>query len=303
MDTTERRTVHEDRAQGHDRQEPPAPPEPEIRDLMALAGRAAGAAGELIREQRPPQLELRTKSSPTDVVTQMDHEAEAVLRDVLLTSRPRDGLLGEEGGLRTGTSGVTWIVDPIDGTVNYLYDLPGYAVSVAAVVGDPLVPGRWRPVAGCVFAPAVGTTWTAGAGIGSFADGRTLGLGEPPELSRALIGTGFGYRAARRRSQARVLAGLMDRIRDVRRIGSAAMDLCMVADGRLDAFYERGLNPWDMAAGMLLVREARGVVRGLRGAPPSEDFVVAGPARLVESLEAALLPLSPDRDEDPLGSR
>jgi myo-inositol-1(or 4)-monophosphatase len=272
----------------------------EISELMDLAEVAARAAGDLIGTQRPGQLELTTKTSPTDVVTQMDHAAEAVLREVLLGTRPEDGLLGEEGGLRSGSSGVTWIVDPIDGTVNYLYGLSGYAVSVAAVIGDATTPGRWRPVAGCVHAPAAATTWTAGAGIGAFADKRPVRLSEPVDLSRALVGTGFGYRASRRRSQARVLAGLLDKVRDVRRIGSAAMDLCMVADGRLDAFYERGLNPWDMAAGILVVQEAGGVVRGLRGQPPSSEFVIAGPAVLADTLESVLLPLSPDRDDDPL---
>jgi myo-inositol-1(or 4)-monophosphatase len=269
-------------------------------ELMALAERAARAAGDLIGAHRPGQLELTTKSSPTDVVTQMDHAAEAVLRDVLLGARPEDGLLGEEGGLRPGSSGVTWIVDPIDGTVNYLYGLPGYAVSVAAVIGDATTPGRWQPVAGCVHAPAVGTTWTAGAGIGAFTDANPARLREPVDLSQALIATGFGYQASRRRAQARVLAGLLDKVRDVRRIGSAAMDLCMVADGRLDAYYERGLNPWDMAAGILVVREAGGVVRGLRGGPPSAEFIIAGSAAVVDALESAVAPLSPDRDEDPL---
>lgn len=297
----EDRTGHRaSRADGSDPVEPAFPSDTEVHELMALAEAAARAAGDLIGEHRPSQLELTTKSSPTDVVTQMDHAAEAVLRDVLLTARLDDGLLGEEGGLRPGSSGVTWIVDPIDGTVNYLYGLPGYAVSVAAVIGDATTPGRWQPVAGCVHAPAVATTWTAGAGIGAFADRRPVRLREPVELGRALIGTGFGYRASRRRSQARVLAGLLDKVRDVRRIGSAAMDLCMVADGRLDAHYERGLNPWDMAAGMLVVREAGGVVRGLRGRPPSAEFVIAGPAALTEALESVLLPLSPDQDDDPV---
>lgn len=273
------------------------PPGAPVEELMALAERAARLAGALVRDERPDRWEIATKSSPTDVVTQMDHAAEALLRQVLLGERPQDGLLGEESGLHSGTSGLTWVVDPIDGTVNYLYGLPGYAVSVALVAGDPLRPGQWWPLAGCVHGPASGATWTAAAGAGSFAGGRRLRMAAPPELARALIGTGFGYRAARRRSQARVLAALLPRIRDVRRIGSAAMDLCMVADGRLDAYYERGLHPWDLAAGTLVVREAGGQVRGLGGAPPSDHFVVAGQPTLVDALEAELIALDADRDD------
>ncbi|MEJ2578874.1 MAG: inositol monophosphatase family protein [Kineosporiaceae bacterium] len=269
-----------------------------VAELMALAERAARKAGALIRDERPESWQVQTKSSPTDVVTQMDHAAEDLLNDVLLGARPEDGLLGEEGGLQPGTSGLTWVVDPIDGTVNYLYGQPGYAVSVAVAVGDPLRPGHWTPVAGCVHSPGLGTTWTAGVGLGAFHEGRRLQLGAGPELSAALVGTGFGYRAERRRQQARVLAGLLPLIRDVRRIGSAAIDLCLVADGRLDAYYERGLHPWDVAAGMLVVREAGGQVLGLNGVPPSEHLLLAAPPALAETLRERLQALDAGRDED-----
>ncbi len=271
-----------------------------VAELLALAERVARSAGALVSEQRPRRLEVSTKSSPTDVVTQMDHAAEALLRELLLQARPADGLLGEEAGLRPGRSGLTWVVDPIDGTVNYLYGLPGYAVSVAVVTGDPQRPGQWSTVAGCVYSPQAGPSgqaWTAGRGLGAFLDGRRLQLADPPPLARALIGTGFGYRAERRGNQARVLAGLLPRIRDIRRIGCAAMDLCMVADGRLDGYYERGLNPWDMAAGRLVVTEAGGQVRGLGGLPPSQELVIAAAAPLADALEAELVVLDATRGD------
>lgn len=260
----------------------------EVQQLLALAERAARQAGELVHGRRPDRLEVDTKSSPTDVVTQMDTAAEELLRATLLAARPGDGLLGEEAGLQPGSSGLTWVVDPIDGTVNYLYGLPAYAVSVAVVTGDPTADGAWSTVAGCVHSPATGETWTAGRGLGAFLDGRRLQMAAPPQLPGALVATGFGYRAARRENQARVMASLLPRVRDIRRLGCAAVDLCMVASGRVDAFFERGLHAWDMAAGMLVVTEAGGLVRGLGQAPPSETMVVAARPPLVDDLSALL---------------
>ncbi len=189
--------------------------------------------------------------------------------------------------------------DPIDGTVNYLYEIGVYAVSVAAVTGEPTVDGAWTPVAGCVHNPVSGETWTAGRGLGAFLDGRRLAVPEPPPLDRALIGTGFGYVAERRRTQARVVADLLPRVRDIRRIGCAAIDLCMVASGRLDAFFESGLHAWDMAAARLVVEEAGGVVRGIGGRPPAEEMVVAAARPLVDVLAAALETLGADGDVEP----
>lgn len=258
--------------------------------LVELSVAAAREAGVVITERRPERLGVAaTKSSPTDIVTEMDHAAEDVILSLLRRVRPQDGLLAEESGLRVGDSGLTWVIDPIDGTVNYLYDLPAYAVSVAVVAGDPRDPGRWRPLAGCVHNPVSGQTWTAGEGTGAFLDGRRLALAEPPGLDRALVGTGFGYRRERRERQAAVLASVLPRVRDIRRMGAASLDLCMVADGRLDAFYEQGLNPWDMAAAALVVLEAGGSVTGLGGLPPGERMVVAAAEPLCSSLAAALL--------------
>ena len=265
-------------------------------DLVRLAERAARAAGDLIRDERPDRLAVSaTKTSPTDVVTVMDERSEALLRDLLLGERPDDGLLGEEGSGRTGSSGITWVVDPIDGTVNYLYDLPAYAVSVAAVTGD-MRTGDWDVLAGCVHNPANGETFTATRGGGAFLDGRPVRVGTVVDPARALVATGFGYEAERRRRQAQVVAAVLPQVRDIRRLGSAAIDLCQVACGRDDAYFERGLQPWDMAAGVLVAREAGAVVSGLAGAPPGEQFLLAAGPSLHAEMEAILAPLRPDTD-------
>jgi len=255
----------------------------QIRPLVQIAEMLAREAGALILDGRRRQVTVAaTKSSAQDVVTAMDLASEDLLRRMLAELRPDDAVLGEEGGHRAGTSGVTWVVDPIDGTVNYLYGLPAYAVSVAAVVGEP-TPATWTVLAACVHAPATQETWTAGHGLGAHLDGRRLTLGAPPSLGGCLLGTGFGYVAERRRAQARVLAAVLPLVRDVRRMGAAAIDLCQVATGRLDLYYERGLQPWDLAAGALVVAEAGGVVTGLRGAPAGSGMTVAGaPERVAE---------------------
>lgn len=257
--------------------------------LVDLAEAAARRAGAVVREERPLQVGVAaTKSSPTDVVTEMDRAAEELLRSVLREHRPQDALLGEEAGLSVGHSGLTWVLDPIDGTVNYLYGIPAYAVSVAVVSGDPRDPGGWAPVAGCVHNPVSGETWTAGAGVGATLDGVPLRVGEPPDLAQALVGTGFGYLPSRRRQQAATVRALLPQVRDIRRIGAASLDLCMVATGRLDAYYERGLHLWDMAAAALVVTEAGGTVAGIDGYPPHERMVVAAAEPLCGRLVAEL---------------
>jgi myo-inositol-1(or 4)-monophosphatase len=267
-----------------------------LRELRELAERAARDAGALIRDKRPADLTVAsTKSSPTDVVTAMDTAAENLLVDTLLEARPDDGLLGEEGGLRPGTSGVTWVVDPIDGTVNYLYGIAAYAVSVAAVTGEP-DPGSWTVLAGCVHNPVTGETWTAAAGQGATLDGRPVSATRGVPLERALVGTGFGYTVERRREQARVLAALLPRIRDVRRAGAASLDLCAVACGRLDAYYERGLKPWDLAAGSLVASEAGATVSGLSGLSAGEAMLIAAAPDLARRLGSVLVGMGPHRD-------
>ncbi|MBD7916712.1 inositol monophosphatase [Cellulomonas sp. Sa3CUA2] len=279
--------------------DPSPPTHPPVADLVAVAEQVARAAGRLVHEGRPQTVGVAaTKSSAVDVVTAMDLASEDLVRRTLARLRPDDAVLGEEGGHRAGTSGVTWVVDPIDGTVNYLYGLPAYAVSVAAVVGEP-TPATWTVVAACVHAPATRETWTAGRGLGAYLGGRRLSVAPAPSLDRCLLGTGFGYVAERRRAQARVLASLLPRVRDVRRMGAAAIDLCQVATGRLDLYYERGLQPWDLAAGALVVAEAGGVVTGLRGASAGEGMTVAGAAERVAELVAILEEERADAPEGP----
>lgn len=261
-----------------------------LAELESLAVEVAAEAARLIVEERPEELGVeRTKSSATDVVTVMDQRAQDLIRGRLRAARPSDGFLGEEEGGSATSSEVTWVVDPIDGTVNYLYGIPAYAVSVAAVVGDPAVPGEWTPVAGAVVDPERGRTFRARLGGGAWmsvagAEDVRLGVGRQSDLAQALVGTGFGYESGVRRWQAQVLADVIPHVRDIRRFGSAALDLCHVADGSLDAYFERGLNAWDMAAAALVVTEAGGVVSGLGTEPPSRSMVLAAAPGLHDAL-------------------
>lgn len=225
--------------------------------LLELAEAAAREAGALLR-QRPADLAVETKSTPTDVVTAMDTAVERLLVARLLADRPDDGVLGEEGAGVSGTSGVRWVLDPIDGTVNYLYDLPGYAVSVAAELdGETEV--------GVVYDVARDELYAARRGAGATRNGAPVRCSAQRELGQALVGTGFAYDAAVRATQAELLGRVLPRVRDIRRLGAAAVDLCAVACGRYDAFYEWGLQEWDLAAGGLIAREGGAVVRGRAG--------------------------------------
>lgn len=258
--------------------------------LETMCRELAVEAGELIVQERPRGLGVAaTKSTATDVVTVMDRRSEELLQQRIRERRPEDGVLGEEGAAVAGTSGITWVVDPIDGTVNYLYEIPAYAVSVAACIGD--LDGDWQPVAGAVFNPVSGELFHARRGGGAFLrhTGRStsvtmLSVSSERDLAHALTGTGFGYDAGKRARQAAVLTRVLPAVRDIRRAGSAALDLCAVAAGRLDVYYESGLNPWDRAAGQLCVTEAGGVLRGPGSAAPSQELTVAGPEPLVEAL-------------------
>ncbi len=256
-------------------------------ELMELAREVAVTAGRLAHEGRQRAQVAGTKTSEVDIVTEMDLATERCLIDLITRARPDDGVLGEEGGLRPGGSGLTWVIDPIDGTVNYLYGVGPWAVSVAVVEGEP-DPATWSQLAGCVHEPSTGRAHWAGRGLGAFCDGQRL-YGPPNVgLDRALIATGFGYLAGRRARQAQVLVALLPQVRDIRRLGSSALDLCNVAAGRVDGYYERGLNPWDHAAGGLVVAEAGAIVTGPHGRLPSAEMVVAGPPRLHAELLARL---------------
>jgi myo-inositol-1(or 4)-monophosphatase len=273
--------------------------------LLRLAVDVASEAGRLLAswrgEERPEVVE--TKSSPTDVVTEMDRRSEALITGRIRAVRPGDTVLGEEGGqtlggesgdeYASGPGRVRWVVDPLDGTVNYLYGLPDWAVSIAAEVDGTVL-------AGVVEVPRYGETFTAVAGRGAWLhrDGEAIALRctSGMALGQALVGTGFGYDAGRRRIQGEVVAAVLPCVRDIRRAGSAAVDLCSVAAGRLDAFYERGLNYWDYAAGALIAAEAGAVVGGLHGAPPSTSMTVAAGPGLFPTLAEALADLDAERD-------
>ncbi|HET7408365.1 MAG TPA: inositol monophosphatase family protein [Mycobacteriales bacterium] len=252
-----------------------------VEELLGLALDLARRAGDLLLTQRPANLEVDTKSSPTDVVTDMDTAAERLIVGGLRAARPGDGVLAEEGASAESSTGVRWVVDPLDGTVNYLYGIPDWAVSIAAEVdGETAV--------GVVNDPSKKRVYAAVRGRGATCNDRPLRCSARTDLAQALVGTGFGYAADRRAAQARVLDGVLPKVRDIRRIGAAALDLCSVAAGRLDAFYERGLNPWDLAAGGLIAREAGAVVGGLRGGPAGPDLVIAAPPALFGPLHDVL---------------
>jgi myo-inositol-1(or 4)-monophosphatase len=251
-------------------------------DLLELAETTARAAGELIRLVRQGSVEVaETKTSPTDVVTAADYASEQLIRDRIFAARPEDGFVGEEGDDIAGSSGVTWLADPIDGTVNYLYGIPQFAVSIAAQQSGVTV-------AGVVHNPVSGETFTAVRDGGAKLDGTLISASGQTDVAQTLVGTGFSYRADVRRHQVAETAALLPSVRDIRRLGSAALDLCYVACGRLDAHVERGLRPWDLAAGRLVVTEAGGRVEGMDGAEPGELLVVAAPVGLFDALHAVL---------------
>ena len=261
----------------------------EVDDLLAIARRIAIQAGELAALRRSEGVEVAaTKSTAVDIVTEADRETERLIRSALAEARPDDGILGEEeGGSVSGTSGLHWIVDPIDGTVNFLYGIPHYAVSIAVVEGDP-DPLTWRGLAGCVVNPAIGEVYTGSAGGGAFLGDHAIRVAPAVELSQALVGTGFAYDSAMRAVQGALATKLLPHIRDLRRFGTASLDLCFVAAGRLNAFYERTLSPWDHAAGAIIAREAGATVKGLGDAAPSRDFILAAEPSVAVALEALL---------------
>jgi myo-inositol-1(or 4)-monophosphatase len=275
-------------------------PESLLRDLEDLAVSAALAAGRFILQDRPPSLGVvDTKSSVNDIVTVMDQQSEELLRAHLLSARPDDAILGEEDGASAGSSGITWVIDPIDGTVNYLYEIPAYCVSVAAVIGDASTAGQWRPVAGAVCNPSTGQTFHArlggGAKVRQAEEDRTIGVNQVEVLLQSLVATGFGYLPQVRARQGEVVAAILPEIRDIRRAGSAALDLCAVACGTVDAYYESGLNAWDLAAGWVIATEAGALVTGLQNLDPGQAAVVAAGPGIHGSLLSRLEALAPLR--------
>jgi len=257
-------------------------------DLLAIASTVARAAGELALLRSREGVEIAgLKSSSVDVVTLADRETESLIRSMLSDARPNDGFYGEESGAESGTTGLTWLVDPIDGTVNYLYGIPYWGVSIAVVEGEP-DPLSWQALAACVAGPALGEVYTATLGGGAFLDDVTVAVAPEVALSQALVATGFSYLAELRAEQGAAIAALLPQVRDFRRMGSAALDLCAVANGRVNAFFEQRLSPWDHAAGALIAREAGAHVYGRNGDAPNSDLVLAATPVLASELEKML---------------
>ena len=234
-------------------------PDPSYADLLELARRVATEAADLVRVERRGGVEVSgTKSSPIDIVTEVDKAAERLIFDRLLSARPDDGFLGEEGSASVSTSGVTWVVDPIDGTVNFLYGIPQYSVSIAATIDDTVV-------AGVVVNVETEECYTATLGGGSARNGDPISVRKPAPLTESLVLTGFHYVTEVRAKQATAVARLLPQVRDIRRLGSAALDLCAIGAGRADAYVEEGLNPWDRAAGGLVATEAGATLETFTG--------------------------------------
>ncbi len=257
-------------------------------ELLEIARPLAIEAGELIEAMRD-QVDLvgDTKSSNVDVVTAADRAAETLIVERLSVLRPDDAVLGEEGAGAEGTTGVRWIIDPIDGTTNYVYSVPSYGVSIAAEINGELA-------VGVVYEPVFERCYSASVGGGAFKNGEPITANTDPSVETALVATGFGYIAERRRRQAEVLVDLLPCVRDIRRFGSAALDLCYLAEGLVDAYYERGLHPWDLSAGAVIAAEAGATVGDLRGNAAGEHFTLAANPALFESLRAILADLDAD---------
>ena len=260
-------------------------------DLLDLAQSIAVQAGEYAAERRRAGVNVAaTKSNELDIVTAVDRDTEAMIRGLISQSRPNDAVFGEEDGGVAGSSGITWVVDPIDGTVNFVYNIPNWAVSIGVVEGDA-DPATWTQLAGAVYNPVADELFSASVDGGADLNGREIRVNAATDLSTALIATGFGYDRDESTRQAHVLSGLIGNIRDIRRFGSAALDLCAVACGRVDGYFEANTNPWDFGAGSLIARQAGAKVAGLGGAPLSRAMVVAAPEPLFSALERELIAL------------
>lgn len=247
-------------------------------ELLQLAKSAAITAGNLLMD-RPSSFELNEKTTAIDFATQMDIKAERLIVQSLLAARPNDGIIGEEGAARASTSGITWVIDPLDGTVNYFYGLPGWNVSIAARDSE-------GSLVGVVNAPTINSMWHAIRGEGAFHNGKKIRSTTDISLDRALLGTGFAYDVSDRTAQIAMVASLLPRTRDIRRMGSAAVDLCHVGMGALDGYFESGLKEWDWAAGALIATEAGALVAHLGDG--ARKLTLAAGRGLFQTLEEAL---------------
>ena len=262
----------------------------ELATLRELAERLAREAGTAALEGRrslpvgqPPAHD--TKSSDTDPVTEFDRAAEALIVSELRRLRPDDAIVGEEGADHDGTSGIEWHVDPIDGTANFVYGLPAWCCSIGAVrAGGSITDG----LVAAVYLPCADEMFSAARGAGATLDGVEIHTGSVSSLSMALVGTGFSYLPERRAVQAALVHELLPRLRDIRRDGSAAIDLVSVASGRLDAYFEAHLNSWDMAAGLLIASEAGATLSGFDRDEPDETGAIASAPGVHDELHEAI---------------
>ena len=255
----------------------------DLDELLALANAAADAVVPTLTDPDRSDLGIDTKSSATDMVTVIDRWSEETIVETLLSARPDDGLLGEEGADKPSQTGVVWVIDPIDGTTNFIRDLPGFSVSIAARVDGV-------DTVGVVHDPVRDERFVAVLGRGATCNGEPLRVSTPPSLARTVLGTGFNYQPTVRAAQAALMASLLPDVADIRRFGGAAIDCCSVAAGRLDGYFEVGVQDWDIAAGGLLIREAGGTTLDKRdeGGP----FVAASPAIFDELVERVGQPLA-----------
>lgn len=236
--------------------------------LVEAAKTFATTASELVVRSQSERFSIGTKSTANDMVTDVDRATEQFLVDAILDRFPNDSVVGEESGERKGNSGRSWIIDPIDGTTNFIYGFPAFSVSIGVKEKEELV-------AGAVFNIPESALYWAGKEMGAFKNNSPIKVREPVDHSNSLIGTGFGYSSRRRVAQSKFLSTIIGEIRDIRRAGAASLDLCYLAEGRLDGYYEAGLWPWDFSAATLIVREAGGIVKGLDSPEPTSELTVA----------------------------
>lgn len=243
-------------------------------DLRDLAVRLAREAGEMaLAGRRAGGVSATTKSSPTDMVTEFDRASEKMICDGLVAARPDDAIVGEEGASRPGNSGLTWHIDPIDGTSNFYFDLPMWAVSIGVADAE-------GPLAGAVYAPALEDMWAGARGLGATLNGSPIRARDNNVLTDAMVCTGYSYRVEERPAHARRVARLVTEVRDIRRFGAAAIDICLVATGRLDAYFEEHLHSWDLVAAQVIATEAGAVVTDYSGHPVTPNQVLAASAAI-----------------------
>ena len=253
-----------------------------LAELTSLAAEIAASVGAELGVRRRAGFDIESKSSATDLVTDLDVWAEETIVDRLLAARPDDSILGEEGANTEGSSEVRWLIDPIDGTTDFVYAHPGFSVSIGAEVNGVAA-------VGVIVDPTLDQLVVAATGQGATCNGAPISVSAKDELATALVATGFSYQPDTRRHQGEVLTALLPRLRDIRRMGGAATDFVSVATGRVDAYYERGLNPWDAAAGKVIAREAGAIVTDLDGEETDGRFVIAAGPKLYPLLRDALL--------------